>query len=220
MKKLLSLFVFALVSLTAAQAQSGFGIRGGANLSNLEGDLRNESLYENKFGFHAGVTLNIPVLDNFFSIQPELLYSNKGFKNSDEEYTNNLNQTLRRTGKVNYDYIDLPIFAKIKAGPIYFEAGPQASYLLSVKDETSLYIDNELASSNTTVIDRDNMRKFELGYAAGVGLAAGKRFTIGLRYNGSFNDFVDDTPANYFDEDIRNARNSVIMLTVGLSLTR
>ena len=222
MKKLLSIFVFALVTVTAAQAQSGFGIRGGANLSNLEGDLKNQSLYENKFGFHAGVTLNVPILDDFFSIQPELLYSNKGFKNSDEEYTlpNQTTPLYRREGKVNYNYIDLPVLAKIKAGPIYFEAGPQASYLLSAKDETSLYIDNELVSSNMTVIDRDNMRKFELGYAAGVGFTTGNRFSIGVRYNGSFNDFVKDTPDNYFDQDIRNARNSVFMLTVGLSLTK
>lgn len=222
MKKLLSIFAFVLVAFTAAQAQSGFGIRGGANLSNLEGDLRNESLYEDKWGFHGGITLNVPVIGNFFSIQPELLYSNKGFKNSDEEYTlpNQTTPLYRREGRVNYNYLDLPVLAKIKAGPLYFEAGPQASYLLSVNDKTSVYADNELVSSTTTVIDRDNMRKFELGYAAGVGLTTGKRFSIGVRYNGSFNDFVDDTPDNYFDQDIRNARNSVFMLTLGVSLTR
>lgn len=222
MKKLLSIFAFVLVAFTAAQAQSGFGIRGGANLSNLEGDLRNESLYEDKWGFHGGITLNVPVVGNFFSIQPELLYSNKGFKNSDEEYTlpNQTTPLYRREGRVNYNYLDLPVLAKVKAGPLYFEAGPQASYLLSVNDKTSVYADNELVSSTTTVIDRDNMRKFELGYAAGVGLTTGKRFSIGVRYNGSFNDFVDDTPDNYFDQDIRNARNSVFMLTLGVSLTR
>ncbi|GAB3534248.1 porin family protein [Pontibacter brevis] len=222
MKKLLSVFAFALISVTAAQAQSGLGVRGGANLSNLEGDLRNESLYDSKWGFHGGLTLNIGIIDNFFSIQPELLYSNKGFKNADEEYTlpNQTTPLYRRVGKVNYNYIDLPVLAKIKAGPLYFEAGPQASYLLSVKDETSVYADNNLVSSTTTVIDRDNMRKFELGYAAGVGIAAGKRLSIGVRYNGSLNDFVDNTPDNYFNEDIRNARNSVFMLTVGVSLTK
>ncbi|PRY07874.1 outer membrane protein with beta-barrel domain [Pontibacter ummariensis] len=223
MKKLLFAFAFVLLTFTAAQAQSGLGIRGGANLSNLEGDLRDESLYENKWGFHAGLTYNIAIVEDFFSVQPELLYSSKGFKNADEEYTlpNQVGTVYRREGKMNYNYIDLPILAKITAGPIYFEAGPQASYLLSVNDETRVYANDNLLTTSRTEIDKDNLKSFELGYAAGVGFTTGERFNIGVRYNGSFNDFVDDTPDNYFnEEDIRNARNSVFMLTAAVYFTR
>ncbi|GAB3822858.1 porin family protein [Pontibacter rugosus] len=220
MKKLLLSLTIALATFGMAQAQSGLGIRGGANLSNVEGDLQNEDLYKNKFGFHAGITLGIPVVENFFYVQPELLYSTKGFKYDDSEYTIN-NLSYRNEGKINSAYIDLPVLAKITAGPIYFEAGPQASYLLSMKDETRVYLNDDLVTSSTTELDRDNMKKFELGYVAGVGFTTGGRFSIGVRYNGSFNDFVDDTPDNYFgEENVRNARNSVFMLTVGLSLTK
>ncbi|WP_439880435.1 porin family protein [Pontibacter sp. MBLB2868] len=216
MKKLFFVFAFVLASFSFAQAQS-FGIRGGANLSNLSGDLRNEDRYENKFGFHAGVTLNFGIVDEFFSIQPELLYSNKGFKNADEEFTTPLG-TYKRTGNVNYNYLDLPILAKIKAGPLYFEAGPQASYLLSVNNATKEYFNGNLQSSTTTERDKDGLKEFELGYAAGVGLMSRSGISLGLRYNGSLTDFVDKDTEEYFDGDLTNARHSTIMLTLGFTI--
>lgn len=221
MKKLFIVFSFIIATASVANAQSGLGIRVGANLSNVEGDFQNEDLFENKLGFHAGLTYNIPIVGEFFSVQPELLYSNKGYKNGEEEYTIPLiNDTYRREGKTNMNYLDLPILAKIKAGPIYFEAGPQASYLLSVNNETELYRNDELQSSETSEVDRDDMKKFEIGYAAGLGLTTSKGLSIGVRYNGSFNDFGDFNPDDYegdIGNDLSNARNSVFMLTVGFT---
>lgn len=214
MKKLLFVFVFALASISFAQAQS-FGIRGGANISNLSGDLRDEDRFENKVGFHAGATLNFGIVDDFFSIQPELLYSVKGFKNSDEEFTL-LGQTRRREGKVNYNYLDLPVLAKIKAGPLYFEAGPQASYLLSVNNETKTYVNGTLQSSTRDEKSKEGLAEFEMGYAAGIGLAAGNGISLGVRYNGSFSDFVDEDVN--FEGDLTNARHSTFMVTLGFTI--
>lgn len=216
MKKLIIALVFVLSGVSFAQAQS-FGVRGGANISNLSGDLRNEERFENKVGFHAGAILNFGIVDDFFSIQPELLYSVKGFKNSDEEFTL-LGQTRRREGKVNYNYLDLPILAKIKAGPLYFEAGPQASYLLSVNNETKTYINNSLQSTTRDERSKEGITDLEVGYAAGIGLASRNGISFGVRYNGSFTDFAKDAPADYFDGDLANARHSTIMVTVGLTI--
>ncbi|MBC5994692.1 porin family protein [Pontibacter cellulosilyticus] len=218
MKKLLFVFVFALSGISVAQAQS-FGVRGGANISNLSGDLRDESRFENKVGFHAGAILNFGIVDDFFSIQPELLYSVKGFKNSDEVYTTVLLQQRRREGKVNYNYLDLPVLAKIKAGPLYFEAGPQASYLLSVNNETKTYDGNgNLITSTRDEKSKEGITEFELGYAAGIGLASRNGISFGVRYNGSLTDFAKDAPSDYFDGDLANARHSTIMVTVGFLL--
>ena len=215
MKKLLFIFSIMLAGATAAQAQSGIGIRGGANLSNLSGDLRNEDNFENKWGFHGGITYNIAIVDNFFSIQPELLYSQKGFKNADTEFEAG-GLKYRRTGKVNYNYLDLPVLAKIKAGPLYFEGGPQASYLLNVNNETKTYLNDELQSSSRDNKDKEGLKEFEFGYAAGVGLALGNSLNLGVRYNGSFSDFVDKDVN--FNEDITNARHSTIMFTLGITI--
>ncbi|ARS36593.1 porin family protein [Pontibacter actiniarum] len=217
MKKLFLSFAFALAAFGAAQAQSGLGIRAGANLSNLSGDLKDESRYENKIGFHAGLTYNIPVVGEFFSIQPELLYSNKGFKYEDTEITLPLGGDFRREGNMNYNYLELPVLARIKAGPLYFEGGPQASYLLSVNNNIKEYMNGERTSSATTNLDKDDMKEFEVGYAAGVGITSGM-LSIGLRYNGSFTDIVDKSSNEYFDdENFTDARHSTVMLTLGLN---
>ncbi|MCC9166979.1 porin family protein [Pontibacter harenae] len=215
MKKLLFAFAFVLTSFAAAQAQATFGIRGGANLSNLSGDLRDENMFENKVSFHAGVTLAFPVVENFFSIQPELLYSRKGFNTSEETYTNLLLQERSRRGSVNYNYLDLPVLANIKAGPLYFELGPQLSYLLSVNNETEVYDGNGnlIASSNDSK-SKEGLSEFEIGYAAGLGFTSRNGISLGVRYNGAFSDFVKEDVN--FEGDLTNARHSVFMLTLGI----
>src|SRR5690606_29333814 len=122
---------------------------------------------------------------DFFSIQPELLYSQKGFKNADTEFEVD-GFSYKRTGKVNYNYLDLPVMAKIKAGPIYFEGGPQASYLLNVNNETKTYLNGSLQTTERDEKDKDGLKEFEFGYAAGLGFALGNSVNLGVRYNGSF----------------------------------
>ena len=211
------MFVLAVSTAFAAHAQTAsFGIRGGANLSNLSGDLRDEDRFNNKVGFHAGVTLNFGIVSDFFSIQPELLYSEKGFENEDSEFSL-LGQTYRREGKVNYSYLDLPVLLRIKAGPLYFEGGPQASYLLRVNNKTKTFINDELENTDVDEQSKEGLNDFEVGYAAGVGLtSANNAISIGVRYNGSFSDFVDEDVN--FGGDLSNARHSVIMLTVGFAI--
>lgn len=220
MKKLVFLFAFILVTAFGAQAQnSSFGVRGGANISNLSGDLRDESRFDNKVGFHAGVTANFGIVENFFSIQPELLYSVKGFKYQGSEFSAPLLGTLRRSeGNVNYNYIDLPVLARIKAGPLYFELGPQASYLLSVKDKTKVYNSrNELVNEYSNEKSKDGLSEFEVGYVAGLGFtSANNAISFGVRYNGAFSDFVKEDVK--FNGDLTNARHSTFMVTVGLAL--
>ena len=215
MKKLL-LLVFAIATVSVAQAQTtSFGVRGGANISNLSGDLKDEGMFKNKVGFHAGATLNFGIVDDFFSIQPELLYSVKGFKNSESE-TTLLGNTRRREGNVNYNYLDLPVMARIKAGPLYFEAGPQASYLLSVNNETKTYLNGNLQSTSRDEKSKEGLSEFEVGYVAGIGLASNNGISLGVRYNGAFSDFVKDDVN--FEGDLTNARHSVIMVTLGFTL--
>lgn len=217
MKKLF-LVLFALASVYTANAQSTFGIRLGANLSNLSGDLRDESQFNNKLGLHGGIIMNFPIVSDFFSIQPEILYTNKGFKNADVESTTLLGSNIRRTGKVNYNYVEVPLLAKINAGPLYFEGGPQASYLVNVNNRTETYRNGTLQTSSTSNNSTDGLDKFELGYAAGLGLGTPGGMSIGVRYSGSFTDFAGNTNENYFDGELRNARHSVVMLTLGFMI--
>ena len=79
MKKIvLSLALLAGIS-GAAQAQTGIkiGLKGGANLAGYTGTDSKDM--QSKYGFSAGATFNF-ALSDMISIQPELLYSQKGIK--------------------------------------------------------------------------------------------------------------------------------------------
>ncbi|WP_114777403.1 porin family protein [Botryobacter ruber] len=218
MKKLLLLICMVAGVYTANAQSATVGVRVGANISNLSGDLRDEDLFENKVGLHAGAIFNFPIVEDFFSIQPELLYSVKGFKfnETQESPLPVLGGTRTREGKVNYSYIDLPILARVKAGPLYFEAGPQASYLLSVNNKTKTYYNGNLQSSTSDEKSKAGLSEFEIGYAAGIGFASNNGISVGVRYNGSLKDFVEDDMN--FDGDVTNARHSVFMITLGLTI--
>ena len=127
-----AIFAAALLSAAAvssAQAQEvRIGLRAGANYSNLAGNINNQDTYNNKFGFLGGVIVNVPVTsDGFFSVQPEVLYSQKGFENKPTEYSVlGIPGTMqKREGSVNYNYLDVPVLLKVRASGLVFEAGPQ-----------------------------------------------------------------------------------------------
>ncbi|GAB3822852.1 hypothetical protein GCM10028895_28400 [Pontibacter rugosus] len=189
MKKTLLLVLFTLTTVFAAQAQTRFGVKVGANYSGFEGDRADNIGYERRFGFHAGVMANFPVVDDFFSIKPEILYSQKGAKLDDLEEI-----------KFRLGYIDVPVLAQINAGPLYFEVGPQVSFRIQDKIE----FDN-----SSIDIDSDDLKRTILGYAAGIGLASTPLgLSIGVRYN-------SDISTLYDSDDDANFRNGVFMLSLG-----
>jgi hypothetical protein len=209
-------------AVSSAQAQDvRFGLRAGANYSNLAGDIKNESTYNNKVGFLGGVMVNVPVTgDGFFSVQPEVLYSQKGFENKPTEYTGVLGAKQKREGSVNYNYLDVPVLLKINAGGFIAEAGPQYSYLLSANDQTKVTTTPALGGSPSTSesqskTDVSGFNRNELGYLAGVGYQADNGLSLNLRYTGAFSDFVKSDNGSYFNGDLKTARHSAFQLSLG-----
>jgi hypothetical protein len=219
MKKLLLPAAVALLAAAAAPAAHAqglrFGVKAGANLSNLSGDLANQDQYKNRFGFQGGVMLNFG-LGDILSIQPEVLYSQKGFKYADEQYTV-LSNTYRNTGNVRYDYLDVPILLRVRAAGVFFEAGPQYSYLMNVStDRTQTLNGSTLSNAGSDTSDLSNVHRSELGYAAGLGFQASNGVMLGVRYSGAFTDFAKNS--NYSNDEFRNARNSTFQAYVGVLL--
>src|SRR5882757_272318 len=135
-RKLSVLFMgIVLLTSTAAYAQeqqtaaeSGlsakFGIKGGLNLTSLYVD--NVSSEHMKAGFNAGVFAKLPVTKGF-SIQPELLYSVKGAKDT---YLN----FLQGNGeyRFNLGYMELPVLAVVNLTRNFnIHAGPYLGYLVA-----------------------------------------------------------------------------------------
>jgi len=222
MKKSAFLVAAVLATATASSAQAQdvrLGLRAGANYSNLAGNINNQSTYNNKFGFLGGVMLNVPVAaDGFFSIQPEVLYSQKGFENKPVEYTS-IFGTQKREGQVNYNYLDVPVLLKIKTSGFVLEAGPQYSYLLAANDQTKTTTTPSIGSPTVAESkdkkDLSSLNRNELGYVAGVGFEAGSGVSLSLRYTGAFSDFVKSDNNTYFNGDLKNARHSAFQLSLG-----
>ena len=213
--------LLATAAISSAQAQSiRLGLRAGANYSNLAGNIRNQNTYDNKIGFLGGVMLNVPLIsDGFLSLQPEVLYSQKGFDNKPTEYTTPLGKQ-KREGSVNYNYLDVPILLKVRAAGLVFEAGPQYSYLLSANNQTKTTTTSALGGDPTVDESRNKtdvsgFNRNELGYLAGVGYEATNGLSLNLRYTGAFSDFVKRDNITYFSGDLKNARHSAFQLSLG-----
>ncbi|TDN40389.1 hypothetical protein A8B98_13155 [Hymenobacter sp. UV11] len=200
----------------AAHAQGiRFGVKAGANLSNLSGNLVNQDQYKNRFGFQGGVMLNFG-LGDILSIQPEVLYSQKGFKYADQQFTV-LNNTYRNTGNVRYDYLDVPLLFRVRAAGLFFELGPQYSYLLNVSsDRTQTLNGSTVGNAGSGTANLDNVRRNELGYVGGLGFQASNGVMLGVRYSGAFTDFAKNS--SYSNDEFRNARNSTFQAYVGVLL--
>lgn len=61
---------------TVNEQEVTFGAKAGVNFANVTGDVENA---DSKIGFHVGRIVEIAISEKF-SIQPELLYSAKGYK--------------------------------------------------------------------------------------------------------------------------------------------
>lgn len=167
MKRLLFLIIFAsLFWATNIFSQGSFdfenkmyiGAKLGFNYSNVWDSEGEEFKAEGKFGFVGGGFLSIPILD-VFSFQPELLFSQKGFKATGRLLGADYN--ISRTT----NYLSLPLLAGFT--PIKFVtilAGPQYSYLMKQTDEfenatTTVAQEQEFVNDNI----RDNTFSFLIG---------------------------------------------------------
>jgi hypothetical protein len=164
MKKIFILAI-ALFITGVANAQSTdkfirFGVKAGANFSNIIKDDGNNN-FETDYlvGYHAGVTLDIKLLENL-ALTPELLYSTKGYKSTSTfgEFT----QTTH--------FIELPILASIRlGGGLNLVAGPQVSFLLSTDNK----FENGFGTAQQTIVE-DESDRFKNSLVGGV---------IGFRYD-------------------------------------
>lgn len=164
MKKL---FIIAVVlfSTGLAKAQStdkpiALGVKAGLNFSNIIKDDGNNNFKTDYLtGYHAGITLDIKLLDNL-AFTPEALYSTKGYKS---------NTTFGDFTQTTH-FIDIPILATIKlGGGLNLVAGPQVSFLMS----TTNTFETGFGTAEQEIIEDDSDR-FKKSLVGGL---------IGFRYD-------------------------------------
>ncbi len=196
MKKPLLLLLAGLLGFsTVAQAQYrgrggnvSLGLKAGASLTDFAGkDF--ESLYDSRFGFHAGIFANIGFA-KLFAFQPELLYSQKGASNHGNH-----------DAGIRMHYIDVPLAFHVNTDGFFFEAGPQVGFLIAAKAE----------SGSLSVDIKDSYKSVDFGYLAGLGYQLKHGLGVGLRYNGAFTNFPNSVTFGNTTSQLR-ARNSAFQL--------
>lgn len=137
------------------------GIKAGANFSNVYDKYRDDFTSDYRVGFVIGGFLSIP-LGTYVGLQPELLYSQKGYNGTGTFL--GINYTYRRTSS----FIDLPILLQIKPSPIVsLVVGPQFSFLINNSDDFDNANDVE---DVIKAFDDISLRKSTLGLTGGLDL--------------------------------------------------
>ncbi len=183
MKKKIFLLSIAILALTTLKSQDKiqFGIKGGANFTNMTSDMTSEVLIEKeyKIGFHTGVLVEIPFGDKF-SLQPEILYSTFGSKGKEI-----LCGGPNITTEYKLDYIQVPILAKIYLYKgLSLEIGPSFNLLVN---------DKKIRESNTI---SDIGKKFEFSGILGVSYKLSSGLIGSFRYTNSFTNALNK---DYFE---------------------
>jgi len=203
MKKIILITVLAVFCFMAnAQDEPSngtdikFGLKAGINFAMIAGD--DSDNFDGKFGFHAGAVVEFPISETF-SVQPELVYSSQGDKETSEGMDI----------KYNLDYLNLPIMAKY-----YFteefsvEAGPQIGFLLS----------GEVKGGGVSIDIKDVLKDIDFG----IGFGLGYKLENGLNFSGRFNVGISnivDNSGSILGEQIDFAdstnQNNVFQLSIG-----
>ena len=202
----LIVLVSALVALSSGVARSGeirYGAKVGvitANLTQTPAEWEQEQEY--KAGFTGGLFLNYE-FNEHFSLQPELLYTQKGVR--DNLYDGLISIDLT----ASFDYVELPVlaiytFSKEGGFRPFLYGGPNVSFTISSELELSASI------LSTTVDFSDLTHVTDFGLVAGGGaeypfgkgtLLFDARFQIGFTNVILSGDFEIDGSTQTIDED-------------------
>lgn len=167
MKKIIIVIAFGIITATNFNAQNAadnrnavtFGVKAGTNYSNVYDSTTEDFVAGGKFGFVAGAFVAIP-LGKFIGIQPEILFSQKGFKSAGMY----LGSTYEMTRTTNF--IDVPLLFAVKPiDNITLLFGPQFSYLMKQKDE---FIGGNISSTQQQDFDNNDITKNIMGLIGGV----------------------------------------------------
>jgi hypothetical protein len=202
------LLLFACSALFAQGGDNGpsvrIGIKGGLSIATII--KTGDDSYSSKPlpGFNGGVVLQLP-LGRFIAIQPEVLFSQKGFRatgsalGTDYDYRRYLN------------FLDVPILLRINASRAFgIVVGPQYSYLLGTHTKFKTGDNTYVQDVNN---DNDNIRKNIFGGVVGADINLDRNVFIYGRYTIDFQnnngDGTSSTPTY---------KNQVFQLGIGILL--
>jgi hypothetical protein len=173
MKKLIFLL---LIGFLTSHVNAQWGVKAGVNFADFSGKDAGDT--KMLAGIYGGLLYNAMINDKF-SIEPQLLYSGQGAKDPDSEI------------KLRLHYLTLTPLARynLQSG-LFFGTGPEFDFLLSAK----------LKDNSTSVDVKDYYKGFSFAWAFAVGYQMKQGFGIYGRYNLGLSNILDDS-----DGDLKNS---------------
>jgi len=176
--------------------QPRVGIEGGLSIANTVDSYDAGYSTASILGFHAGLTATLPVIYPF-SFQPEVLFSQKGYK----AYTTDGTLVQRN------NYIDIPLLANFQlVRGFNFLIGPQINIPVT---STTTYNNGFTSSRESYYTDSSN--KSYIAGAVGFSIALNQNVDIHARY-------LIDLDSNSYDNNspIPDYRNQVWQFGLGI----
>lgn len=182
-----NLFLLLAGLLLTLSAHAQLGLRVGGSLS---GQTTNpfqhlaggNSLYtSSQLGYQVGLTYSLP-LSRHWALVPELQFSRERESASIRSYSPTLSSQADYALRLSY--FNVPVLLRFVLGPVYLEAGPQASLLVGGRGQGSLSFSGPGAATifYNPFIDQAAPERYQR-FDAGVCLGLGVRLPAGLGLN-------------------------------------
>ena len=155
----------------------GVGVKAGFNFATVtQGSLNKNP--DARPSVYIGFNYELPIVENVFSIQPEIIYSRQGFE---KRFTSLDDQ---RKSVYQLDYLTLPILARYYVVRGFsLEAGPQFSYLIANQSDRD--------GADPEVLNLGDAKKLDIGFAGGLTFQFESGFFVNGRYLRSFSEIAD-----------------------------
>ncbi len=224
----MSALAIALLTISGLSAQATFGLKAGFNSNNV---YTTEALgavapdFDALSEIHFGAVADLPISGGF-SIQPEFLYTTKGFALGEglDAPLFGVDVPIGVRAETKFRYVEVPLLAKYTfgRGPVqgYVVAGPTFGYATSgqINTRANVLVDIDLGTTDIN-LDAIDYQRFELGGSAGLGLQAelgGVRAFADVRYNRGFTGLYD---VPLVEERVRN-EGIALSAGIGIPLQR
>ena len=193
MKNLALLLALSLLISLDLFAQVSIGVKvGGALAGQANEGIGLANSNDQKITYLAG--LSVPIsLSQKFDLQPELLYSSKGFRTL-------IISSRSVSERYNLHYLSVPIMLRYHLlDKLTVALGPEVSYLLGAA--TSL---NTVSFSGTPSIQEQFLSSYkdlDIALNVGVGYSLSDKWSLNLRYNMGLYDVSEDFTVSIFGRD-------------------
>lgn len=170
MRKAIICLSLIIIFSNAFSQETGFGIKGGVNLTSLNVEDP-EASYDSRTGFHAGIFLRGKF--DKVGIQPEILFFTQ---NGD------IRSSVFGTAQESFTYLSIPVMLKFyPIGGLNLQVGPQFGFLIDGERKYDTFLGSGTEDIKDHYKSSDISVSLGGGYDFGFGLGLDVRYNLGVK---------------------------------------